>query len=317
MFKKRTSAFNLWLISVLVFWWLCKFFCNVWTGVDGFGFLAHKTCIDWVEDHGSYDFLNLKILCSYNNFHNTSEKSDQIFAIFKSLSLIHLLVASGSHLIILKQGVDWIMPTFTKSKWPMVLTLFVFVAGSNFSGPVTRCFFQIVISLFVKRFSLNWRPIPLTLLSSMIYLGFFPEAFFTLSFWLSVSASLILATFGQSPLILSLVFYLSLFPFIIDFAKPQLSAILVNIILTPVIAPLLIYNSIFNVVIPGFPFWGDKIIELLLKILSGFNTDTADLSPNPLNLSLKIKILYGFVLSSLIFSFQYLRSKALKAKLNL
>lgn len=296
------------MLSLIFIWWLFKIYFDFLTGVDGLGFKAHKTCIEMVQNKGSYDFLNLKILCSYNSVTLKNNLSHELSEIFKGLGLVHLLVASGTHLLILKKTFQGFLAFWTKSKAPLYIILFIFILCSNFSGPVTRCFVQILISHSSKRYSLGLSSINITLVSSAVYLLFFPQAFLTLSFWLSVSASLILALFSKSIFLLSIVFYFALMPYILDFSLPQTSSILVNILLTPLLAPLIILNSVFYVLVPEYYKIGDELLRLTLITLDHFLIGTSAIGWNTIKVNSAFKIMYGLVFALITLSFQNLRS---------
>jgi predicted membrane metal-binding protein len=306
----RTN-FNLTLISLFLLWWFFKVYYDFITGVDGLGFKAHKTCIEWVQNKGTYDFLNLKILCSYSSITLRNDSYFKLSEIFKGLGLIHLLVASGTHLLILKKSVESFLNIWTRSKAPLFLFLIIFIFCSNFSGPVTRCFVQIIISHNSKKHSMGFSPINLTLMSSLIYLLFFPSAFATLSFWLSVSASLIIALFSRNIVLLSIVFYFVLSPFIIDFSWPQISSILINILLTPILAPLIIVNSALYVLIPGYFWVGDEIIRATLTALETFLLGPSLSMSSFFKISTPFKIIYGLGFVIVAIYFQCLRSNKL------
>lgn len=311
MFKNKSKNLNLHLIVALGIWWSFKFFFDVWTGVDGLGFLAHKTCIETVDGRGSLDYLNLKLLCTFDVDTSDLKGAEILMKVFKNLGLVHILVASGSHLLILKKTFELIFGNSLLAKRCNFVLLFVFILISNFSGPVTRCFVQLVLSQASKRYSCHWSSVHLTALSSLVFLCFFPLAFWTLSFWLSVCASLILSLFSKDLLLMSLAFYLCLYPFIYDFAEPQLSSIVANIILTPVIAPLMIYNSILYVALPFYVPLGDQVIVLVLQILQGFVFHETLFAGTTLSIPRNYKIVYG-----LLFLASALKVRAMKSRFN-
>lgn len=280
------------------------------------GFKAHKLCVEWIDHRGSLDFLNLKVLCTYDSYMDTNSFEHEFYNLFIHLGLVHLLVASGSHLLIIQSGTKFFLKPFTTSQKPVFLILFLFVLISNFCVPVTRSFVQIIISTMAKHYSLNWSSINLTLLSSIIYLLFFPKGVLHLSFWLSLCASLCLASMSKDLLYLSLFFFFGLLPFIIDFNTPSLSSILINILITPFLGSILILNSLLYVLIPFYVPLGDKIIFMIFTFLKNFSFESLEHSQGIHHVLSQAKIIYGFSFVILCFLFQYLKTQTLYQKLH-
>jgi predicted membrane metal-binding protein len=312
MTKKIAFSFLTLLFFSLFVWWFLELTFGFFTGVDGLGFKFHKTCIEFTQNKGPYDFLNLKVLCSYNMSSNKTFLEKDFFLTFLSLGLIHLLVASGTHLLIINHYTKYFFSFFTSSKTPNFVALFIFVLFSNFCCPVTRSLFQLILTQASHNKSLSWSKINLTFMSSIIYLLFFPHNILTLSFWLSVSASLCLALFSTHPLLLSFAFYVVLYPYISDFTPPSITALVINIIITPTLGPLLIWNSILYVFFSIYRPIGDFILSTLINCLKDFILNSTIINTSQLKYNLNVKFFYGFLLIVATIYFQNLKSKKLK-----
>ena len=149
-------------------------------------------------------------------------------------------------------------------------------------------------------------------MSSLIYLMFFPSSLATLSFWLSVSASLCLALFSSQPLLLSFAFHLSLYPYIYDFTPPSITAIFANIMITPFLGPLLIWNSVLYVLISHYRPIGDFILAVTIHGLKAFVVSPLANDSEAFSFSPFAKYFYGLFFLILILYFQNLKSKKLK-----
>ncbi len=309
MLKKLSTYRFLTLLSILIFWHLIS---NSITGVDGLGFRFQKLCVESIESPSDFDLIHQKVICSFERSFLISEKEQKIMSIFKNLSLIHLLVASGTHLIIIKNGFQFIFKFFTKSKWPIHLLLLVFVICSNFCCPVARSYVQSVISTESPKKSFGWSNLNLTIISSATYLLFFPLNIFSLSFWLSISASLCLTLFSKNIIMLSVGFYFALLPYIFDFNWPQMSSLFVNIFITPWLSSAFVWNSFFYIFIHNYHLIGDYFYVLIIHILSSIS----DISTSPSESAIKVKKYYKFIygIIFLIFVIYFQRLKTLKIK---
>lgn len=318
MIKKRSFSIFYILSLTLLAWWSLELTFGLWTGVDGLGFKAHKLCTKIVNHRGQFDFLNLKLLCSYTLSHDSNSIELEIQMLFIHLGLVHLLVASGSHLLIIRQGVRLVFKHLRHSQTIVYICLFIFVLGSNFCIPVTRCFAQVCISSLAKKYSLCWSAINLTIASSIIYLLFFPKSVIELSFWLSVSASLCLAFFSKNLLYASFGFFFILYPFITDFGAPSVTSVVINILITPLLGPALIWNSVFYVFLPFYDDFGNLWLMWLIKILKILSLISLDLSSaseqliNSHKPNLISKILYGIFLVLIAMYFQKLKVERYK-----
>lgn len=236
-------------------------------GIDGLGFQFQKFCVESVESLSEFDNLHKKVICSYDQTPMSSENEHTVFDLFKNLGLIHLLVASGAHLIIIQKGIQKILIQFTKSKRLTYVFLSLFILCSNFNCPVTRSYCQLVISIEGQKKSMGWSNIHITLISSSFYISLFPSTLFSLSFWLSLSASLCLSLFSKSTTTLAIGFYFGLLPFIFDFNWPSFSSIFVNVFITPWLSSLYIWNSMIYLFLKKYYLIGDNFYLITIHFL--------------------------------------------------
>ena len=266
---------------------------------------------------GPYETLMGKILCS-----DSSQKQtlfEQLFIEkFKSFGLIHLLVASGAHLIILKSGLTLIFPQGKRYSLILIhIFLFLFVISSGLSLPIFRSWLQLILAEVSKKLSLALSPSSLVFVSSGLLVFLFPPTLFKLSFYLSVTASLCLAFFRLRPISSSCALYFGLLPFIADYGAPHPSSILINILITPILAPILLLTCFFAV---PLIFFSINISPLLHHYLAFFNIINDQISAQtllPLSpIPLYAKGIYFLCVCLLFISFSLKDTLLKKSSLN-
>ena len=191
--------------------------------------------------------------------------------------------------------------------------LFLFVLFSGLSLPIFRSWLQLILAELSRKISLGLSAFSLVFISSSLVLFLFPSALFKVSFYLSVTASLCLAFFHHSSIQVSLALYFSLFPLIVDFGAPHPSSILVNILITPLFAPILLLTCFLTV-----PLWmlfqtDTSFLFHSYFIFFSFINDqlsTQILSPLP-SLPLSMKSLY-FLCTVFLFFYFSLKDISLK-----
>jgi len=206
-------------------------------------------------------------------------KSSPQFQLFRHLGLVHLLVISGLHLLILEKGIYYVLqkqPVVSRLS-PFILVVFVAVCG--FAPPVTRAYFQRLINLVFKR----WPPSLTVLLTGSLILCLFPSWFRSLSLQLSWTASLLLCL--RLPLMTtSFLIYVGLCPYLLPLgvAHP------VNLFVTGwagtiILIPLLVCAwSTF--LIPQLQSWSDSLCQTLIHFLKLIQHQL----PPPINSSMSL-----------------------------
>lgn len=125
--------------------------------------------------------------------------------LFTKTGLIHLLVVSGSHLLLMKILLDWCFGFVLNqlSKWlphikeshsiaPVLFCLFLYVLMCLMNPPVVRSFISILIMTSVAKMNLRWAPTSQQYLTSLVALFINPAWLISLSFQMSWLASLAL-----------------------------------------------------------------------------------------------------------------------------
>ncbi len=197
---------------------------------------SHLLCISRVPD-SQYSNLYQALCCGASIPQNSP-----VMLLFRHLGLVHLLVVSGLHLVLIEKAIvlalGWAGPVSKKSY--LFLLPFVFIC--RFQPPVVRAFLQVCVGKLNSFFHLFWSRSLLTLISGVLSIVLFPQWLISLSFQLSFGASLI-ACLPISNWKKAIAFYIGLYPFLATLGAAHPFSLLVNIALTLITAvPLLVIS---------------------------------------------------------------------------
>lgn len=273
-------------------------------------FWFYKSCFDFFDSDKKYNFLSHKILCSYKAPQSLSSENEKQFLLFsKNLGLIHLFVASGAHLYVLKNGFEFLLQKIKSKKFFIEIILIIFVLCSNLSCPITRSWMQIQVNNLSKKYSLAFSPINQSIIASIGFLLIFPSHILSSSFYLSSCASLCLSLFRKNNFHINLSIYIALFPLIISYGTPDFMSIFVNFFLAPIIAISLIWNTVFYSFFSFYEPVGDQIYLALKKSYEILNIYTADQKQYFFNSSIKyLQSLYIVLFFIFAHFIQYLKT---------
>ncbi len=215
---------------------------------------SHLLCISRIPD-SQYSNLYQALCCGA-----TIPQNSPVMLLFRHLGLVHLLVVSGLHLVLIEKAIvlalGWAGPVAKKSY--LFLLPFVFIC--RFQPPVVRAFLQICVGKLNSGFHLFWGRSLLSLISGVIGVVLFPQWLISLSFQLSFGASLI-ASLPISNWKKAIAFYIGLSPFLATLGAAHPFSLLVNIALTLITAvPLLVIS---------WTIWFFPPLESLLSRLTG------------------------------------------------
>lgn len=152
--------------------------------------------------------------------------------------LIHLIVVSGSHLILLKEGLQKLLGNCKRALLIILVILFLYCGVCKLEPPVVRAFMALLLSLLNKKFKLFWSPGRVTHLAGLSSLALFPEWLFSKSLLLSWLASLSLIH-SKNGLTQSALCYLLLMPILIEFSPLSPWTIAINFFFSSLIGLLL------------------------------------------------------------------------------
>lgn len=198
--------------------------------------------------------------------------------LFRQLGLVHLLVVSGYHLIIIERALAVVLRRFPSAFDKSFILLLPFVFLCQFQAPVVRSYMQICLGKLNNRFQFHWNSALLTLASGITCLAAFPQWMNSLSFQLSWGAGFIIC-FPLSGWRRGLSFYLGLYPFLIPLGPAHPLSILSNMILATLVAIPLLLFSWLTWLIPAL----DPIIKTGTQILITLMEQSAQWIPVPLS----------------------------------
>lgn len=214
---------------------------------------SHFLCISRIPD-SQYSSLYQALCCGA-----AIPQNSPVMLLFRHLGLVHLLVVSGLHLVLIEKAIvlalGWAGPVAKKS----YLFLFPIVFICRFQPPIVRAFLHICVGKLNSEFHLNWGRSLLTLISGMIGVVLFPQWLTSLSFQLSFGASLI-ACLPISNWKKAIAFYIGLSPFLATLGAAHPFSLLVNIALTLIAAVPLLAIS--------WTIWFSPPLESLLSKLT-------------------------------------------------
>ncbi|MCB0385152.1 MAG: ComEC/Rec2 family competence protein [Bdellovibrionales bacterium] len=193
-------------------------------------------------------------------------KNSPTFLVFRHLGLVHLLVVSGLHLLIIERVLYYVLQRRTGGNRLAVSLLFTFVAACKFAPPVTRAFTQKMLGIWGSRRGTYWSPSFRVSLSGVLLLCLFPQWHLSLSLQLSWTAALILCL-NVGPFALAGLLYLALLPFLFPLGIPHpMGLVFSSWAASLVLFPLLICAWL-TWLFPSLRPWTDAGTNILLRLL--------------------------------------------------
>lgn len=218
--------------------------------------------------------------------------------LFTSTGLIHLLVVSGSHLIIFKKILEFFLTqiqSVTKKLTPntnsmlVFSLLFVYVLMCLMNPPVTRSYIGLFIAFVADRWKFRWPPTTQHFLTSSISLWINPFWISSLSFQMSWLASLALnlsqeifqdtaeenkfKMYWQQSLIRTFFIYFSFVFLFCYFGFPHPLVPLYSIILTPILEIFLFPLALLAAFGSYFSFLYLNLFSGIIKLLNILEID--------------------------------------------
>lgn len=217
----------------------------------------HNLCLNQIPNSAATGAALSALVCG-KNFERLSDTQ-----LYSSTGLIHLFVVSGSHLLLLQKIINH-FNSFLSKKIPVyiiLILLFIYAALCLFNPPVTRSFIFLFFILILNKNHQYWPKHYLLLLAGLFTLVLNYSWITSLSLQMSWLAALSLEIYSQKFKSLSLFFRQIIFYtlFTISFMSlgfPQISTIILCVLLTPaleyILFPLAILTVIFHPLEPLF-----------------------------------------------------------------
>lgn len=255
------------------------------------------------------------------HFHKSSDTSSEIVdaylcgvdlpeggtkSLFIQTSLYHLIVVSGSHLVFISLILEVLLPSMPFGVHLLLYLLLALMTGLQ--PPILRALFCAVAMGLGKSFRLHWSRLFVIFFGSFSCLCFFPDWIGSLSFLLSLGATLslfagkILVPKNQKhpKLWNHVLVYIFLLPLLWGWGQLHPLGILTNLLIAPALSVSLWTLCGIWLFLPGF---GDLGFELLLKLLSEVSEWMPLVQPQG-NTSILLKWVYVMILVFALWTMQ-------------
>lgn len=234
----------------------------------------HQSCLQ-LSPETNYENLYQAIVCGAPLKHPLHR------SLFQQSGLIHIIVVSGSHLVFLS---EILRNLHLRSKKIHILLLGLYSLLCQLQAPVFRSYIFFLINTFNEYYRLHIPHFYQHIFTILLCLFFFPDWANSLSFQLSLCASIALS-FSKSHIVKCLWVFVCIFP-LLGFAGLSWLSILTNITISPLIGGLLFPLSALCFLFPSLTHYNDLLWSFLIssiEILQTFskNSPTLYLSPTP------------------------------------
>jgi hypothetical protein len=181
------------------------------------------------------------------------------------LGLIHLMVVSGAHLLILEAMGKKLLFKLRWARWSLWLILLLFAMANRFQPPVFRALALLSLARANSHFRLGWTRAQMVAVAGMISLCVCADRRALASLSLSWTASLALSLASRrSKLESHGVIYVLLIPALLPLAVPHPTSILTNWIFAPVLGIALFPAALFSFFVPGLARFVDPALDSAL-----------------------------------------------------
>lgn len=232
----------------------------------------HGICVQQTEHFAKYSEAAAALVCGHQIESLTLQST------FAASGLIHLLVVSGSHLLLIDRGLSF----FLKNQLSIRLSLlFIFVLICEMNPPIMRSFTAIVLAELIHSKNWVWSNTFKQWMTTLFCFFINPFWVFSLSFQMSwlASLSLDLASgfypqdkFKQS-LLRILLIYLS-FIFVFSFLGfPSLWSPLFALALTPILELILFPLALISTLIPPLSDLFEALFSALMQFIKIFDPE--------------------------------------------
>lgn len=237
----------------------------------------HDICLSQVPT-GPYQELYQAMICAEDL------KSAQLRSLFVDTGLYHLIVVSGSHLVLI--GIVFeklLMPLLKKNLSPLIAKLLFYFFLATYAlvcclqPPLVRALIAVLLSDLSRRMRLGWSEITQLFLTILICIALNSHWVDSMSLLLSAVASLALImtrkskdAFRQQCLI-----YLILMPPLLGWGNLHPSTIFSNFIFAPLISIMLLPAAISCMIFPFLQSNVDSLTQLTIQMLEQLRVPSA------------------------------------------
>lgn len=231
----------------------------------------HQLCVRQTSGFKEHSEAAAALVCGHQI------ESIELQSLFASSGLIHLLVVSGSHLLVISKAFDRLQI----KKSIKIILLFAFVLICEINAPITRSFIALLVADFVHSKKWTWSPSFKQWVTSLICLTINPLWITSLSFQMSWMASLCLEIADchhvdkkiHQFLLQTFLIYFAFF-FIFGFLGfPSLWSPFFGLALTPVLELVLFPLAFIGCLVPQSSVLFESVFSLMISTVEFFNPE--------------------------------------------
>ncbi len=231
---------------------------------------VHELCLSFAPKGRHYESYAAIVCGSSLPFRSESRGA------LVQTGLLHLIVVSGSHLILLETFCQALLRRIPRASillWPLLL---VFVFANRLQPPVLRAFLQLLLKRSNQTFNLSWRPFQVITASGLATLSFCRSENDLRSLSMSWIASLALSIAAkptqahlneETSWLTNLRVYLLMIPALLPLATPHPVSIAYNTLLAPVFGWVLFPLALAAFVFPASATLVDRAWDAFYTIL--------------------------------------------------
>lgn len=264
-------------LLILRFFWAADFLSEKMAEVSK---PLHYICRQSIPAATKWRNLLEAALCGSKLDHGSRDQKQ----ILQQVGLIHLIVVSGSHLILLASFFEKLFKTKTSSL--LLLILFLYAGACQFQPPVFRAWISLCLAFWSQRKKWFWNSSQVCWISGTLCLILFPSWATSLSFFLSWLTSYILTltrSLGWQAVFVNIGLILPLCQLT---QNPSLLNALVNLSIAPIwgffLFPLIILTCVASVLVPLIAspllFFTEVCLDIFFKFLKWIEPYTRVLS---------------------------------------
>ena len=224
----------------------------------------HEACTNRIHaTEGQWTYIYATLICGEHFPDGEIKKT------FVSVGVIHLMVISGAHLIFIERM--WkCLPVFPFKNIVLCLFLVSYALSAGLKPPVLRALFSLLLFRIAKRFKMFWSPYWRVQMSGLLCLVFENSLLYSLSLQLSWIASTGMCRRDISRLKSCFVTYLFILPIISQWGGSHPLGILINWLVAPLAACVLLPLSMLILIIPDLRVFTDYVWTQFICLLDLF-----------------------------------------------
>lgn len=234
----------------------------------------HNSCLSFINQGGELNFIYQSLICG------ESLPKNSFYQALRTLGLLHLMVISGTHMLLLERILSKILflPSSVRllKRGLLLFFLLLYAFIGLLKPPVVRAFVSLCLNLLNQKFQLKWAKHQRVLLSGAICLMIFPTWWTSYSLILSWAGSLALSlTRGIKK---ELCCFLLLYPLLLPLAPQSPVSLFSNWIFAPILTVFLFPLTLCAIPIPLLQPLIDFIWEKVESFLYLFTLSLPSLS---------------------------------------